>query len=64
MDLLISFIDKQIHLRGSESLGFWTCPLSRIINTRKHDVSEAGSVSVLRRGGVGYTYSVGTLRKS
>jgi hypothetical protein len=28
--------------------GFWTFPSSDILETRKHDVSEFGSVSVLR----------------
>jgi hypothetical protein len=27
---------------------FWTFPVSGILETRKHDVSETGSVSVLR----------------
>jgi hypothetical protein len=27
---------------------FWTFPSSGILETRKHDVSETGSVSVLR----------------
>jgi hypothetical protein len=27
-------------------LGFWTFPLSSILETRKHDVSETGSVSI------------------
>jgi hypothetical protein len=39
------------------------CPTSRILNTRKNNVSETGSVSVLRWGD-GDTYSVGSLRKS
>jgi hypothetical protein len=43
---------------------FWTFPSSGILQTRKHDVSETGSVSVLRlRGGREATYSVGPLRK-
>jgi hypothetical protein len=36
---------------------------SGILNTRKHNVSETGSVSILRRG-EGDTYSVGSLRRS
>jgi hypothetical protein len=45
---------------------FGLCPSSGVLETRKHDVSETGSVSVLkRRGGGGEdTYSVGSLRKS
>jgi hypothetical protein len=35
------------------------CPPSGILNTRKRDVSQTGSVSVLR-GGEGDTYSVGS----
>jgi hypothetical protein len=38
-------------------------PSSSILENRKHDVSESGSVSVLTRG-VEDTYSVGLLRKS
>jgi hypothetical protein len=36
---------------------------SGILNTIKHNVSETGSVSVLRRG-EGGTYSVGSFRMS
>jgi hypothetical protein len=43
---------------------FWTFPSSGIPETIKHDVSETGSVSVLRRKGGEDTYSVGPLRKS
>jgi hypothetical protein len=32
----------------TELLGFWTFPSSGILENRKHDVSESGSVSVLR----------------
>jgi hypothetical protein len=32
----------------SELLGFWTFPSSGILETRKHDVSETGSVFILR----------------
>jgi hypothetical protein len=39
------------------------CPLSRILNTREHDVSETGSVCDLRWGERD-AYSVGSLRKS
>jgi hypothetical protein len=39
------------------------CPSSEIVNTRKHNVSETESFSVLRWG-EGDTYSVGSLRKS
>jgi hypothetical protein len=35
----------------SELLGFGLCPLSRILKTRKHDVSKTGSVAFLRWGG-------------
>jgi hypothetical protein len=38
-------------------------PLSRILNTRKHNVSETDSVSVLSLG-EGDLYSVGSLRES
>jgi hypothetical protein len=31
-------------------LSFWTCPSSGFLQTRKHNVSETGSVSVFRRG--------------
>jgi hypothetical protein len=37
------------------------CPSSGILEARKHNVSETGSVSVLRWGGED-TYSVGSLR--
>jgi hypothetical protein len=40
---------------------FGLCPSSDIVDTRKHNVSETGSVSVLRWGGGG-TYIVGSLR--
>jgi hypothetical protein len=36
---------------NTDSQNFWVyglCPLSEILNTRRHDVSEIGSVSVLR----------------
>jgi hypothetical protein len=42
---------------------FGLCPSSGIVETRKHNVSETGSVSVLRWEGIN-TYSVGSLRKS
>jgi hypothetical protein len=42
---------------------FGLCPSSDILETIKHNVSETGSVSVLRWGGED-TYSVGSLRKS
>jgi hypothetical protein len=38
------------------------CPSSEILNIRKHEVSETGSVSV-PRWGEGDTYSAGSLRK-
>jgi hypothetical protein len=38
------------------------CPLSGILKTRKHNVSETGSVSVLRWWGD--THSVGSLKKN
>jgi hypothetical protein len=41
---------------------FGLCPSSGILDTRKHNVSETGSVFVLRLVG-GDTYSVGSLRK-
>jgi hypothetical protein len=37
-------------LYPSELLGFWTFPSSGILGTRKHYVSETGSVSVVRCG--------------
>jgi hypothetical protein len=40
------------------------CPSSVILETRKHSVSESGSVSVLKLGGGGDSYCVGSLRKS
>jgi hypothetical protein len=43
---------------------FWTFPSSGILETRKHDVSETGSVSVLRCKGGEDTYSVGPFRRS
>jgi hypothetical protein len=43
---------------------FWTFPSSGILETRKHNVSETGSVSVLRYKGGEDTYSVEPLRKS
>jgi hypothetical protein len=42
---------------------FGLFPSSGILGTRKHDVSETGSISVLRYGGED-TYSVGSLRRS
>jgi hypothetical protein len=44
-------------------LGFWTFPSSGILDTRKYDFSEAGSVSVLRWGGEDF-YSVGSLERT
>jgi hypothetical protein len=47
-------------------IDYWVsglCPSPGILNTRKHKVSEIGSVFVLR-GGEGDTYYVGSLRKS
>jgi hypothetical protein len=38
------------------------CPSSGILNTRKHNVSETGSVSVVRSG-EGGTYFVGSLER-
>jgi hypothetical protein len=43
---------------------FWTSLSSGILETRKHDVSETESVSILRGKGGEDTYSVGPLRKS
>jgi hypothetical protein len=43
---------------------FWTFPSSGILQTRKQDVSETGSVSLLRWTGGSDTDSVGPLRKS
>jgi hypothetical protein len=41
----------QVNLnKESESLVFWTLSIFRYSKTRKLDVSEAGSVSVLRYG--------------
>jgi hypothetical protein len=45
-------------------LGGGTFPSSGILETRKQDVSETGSVSVYRKKGGEDTYSVGNLRKS
>jgi hypothetical protein len=42
---------------------FGLYPASGILQTIKYDVSETGSVSVLRRGG-GDNYCVGSFRKS
>jgi hypothetical protein len=42
---------------------FGLCPSSGILKTKEHNVSETGSVSVLRWGGED-TYSVGPIRKS
>jgi hypothetical protein len=39
------------------------CPAPGILETRKHKVSVTGSVSVLRGGGGGVTYSVRSGRK-
>jgi hypothetical protein len=41
---------------------FGLCPLSRILNIRKHDLSETGSVSI-HRWGEEDTYSVQSIRK-
>jgi hypothetical protein len=41
----------------SELIGFWTSPIvqySKILKIREHNVSETGSVSVLRSGGRGW----------
>jgi hypothetical protein len=46
-----------------DHLGFWTFPSAGILRTRKRDVSETGSVSVLKCGGED-TYSAGSLRQS
>jgi hypothetical protein len=43
---------------------FGLFPSSGILETTKHDVSETGSVSVLRLRGEEDTYSVGPLSKS
>jgi hypothetical protein len=43
---------------------FFTFPSPGILETGKHDVSETGSVSVLRKKGGEDTYSVEPLRKS
>jgi hypothetical protein len=51
------------HVRSSQNYWvFGLCPLSGILETRKHSVSKFGSVSVLSWGRD--TYSVGSLRKS
>jgi hypothetical protein len=47
----------------TELLGFGISPSSDILKAREHNVSETGSVSVLRWGG-GDTYSLGSLRKN
>jgi hypothetical protein len=48
-------MSQKQNLKGSDdgvqhslSVGFWTFPLSGILNTRKYSVSETESVSVLR----------------
>jgi hypothetical protein len=43
--------------------GFGLCPSSGILKTRKHNISETGSFSVLRWRGED-TYSVGSLEKN
>jgi hypothetical protein len=43
--------------------GSGLCPSSRILRTRKHNILETGSLSMLRRREED-TYSVGSLRKS
>jgi hypothetical protein len=44
VDKSINYAIARIHL-NSELLGFWTFP---ILKTREHNVSETGSVSILR----------------
>jgi hypothetical protein len=51
-----------IHIRQNYS-GFGLCLSSGILKIRNHNVSETGSVSILRWG-VGDIYSVGFFRKS
>jgi hypothetical protein len=43
---------------------FGLCPSSGILQTTKHDVSESGTVFVVRWRGGGNTYSDGSLRRS
>jgi hypothetical protein len=50
------------HIGNYWGLGLF--PLSGILENRKHDVSETGSVSALSCGGGEDTYSVGPLRKT
>jgi hypothetical protein len=59
----ISFhsMNKRLHIRTTGFLDFF--PLSGILGTRKQDISETKSLSVLRCGGED-TYSVGFLRQS
>jgi hypothetical protein len=52
------------YCRTQDYCFFWTFPSSGILETRKHDVSGTGSVSVLREKGREDAYSVGPLRKS
>jgi hypothetical protein len=56
-------LKRGTYLTNQNHWGSGLCPSSGILKTRKHDVSETGSVSVLRWR-EGDTYSVGSLRKS
>jgi hypothetical protein len=42
----------------------WLCPMSGILNTTKHNVSESESVSVLRWGGGGIPIQLGPLERA
>jgi hypothetical protein len=59
--IVIMHKDNFSLISTSELLGFWNLSIVRILKTRKHAISEKGSVSVLRRRGE-ESYSVGSLR--
>jgi hypothetical protein len=59
---------SRLSLKGSDdgvynTQNYWVfglCPVSHILKTREHNISETGSVSILMWGG--HTYSVGSLK--
>jgi hypothetical protein len=57
-------IFRQFRFTNRITVFFWTFPSSGVLETRKHNVPETGSVSVLRWKGGEDTYSVGPFRKS
>jgi hypothetical protein len=63
MKIMVRSIYKELWAVESELQCFCIFTSSSILKTRKHNVSETGSVSVLRKGGGGDTYSVGSHRK-